>query len=233
MKDRQFTLWFLSEHDGKQRSFQFSKFFLTFILIFGIIIFLLASFGFWQVLSQDSILQELNKLNKYKDRTDVLLNELNAEKLVMEENLENSIRSFFSDNGEVLPINPPVNGIVTKGIEKNGEKLIHSGIDIASEFGAKIISPLDGFVVFSGVSEKFENLVVISHTHGVYSLYGHNKENLVNGRDFVRSGQKIATVGKAENSEGPHLHFEMWKNDEILDPRNFIELYKTRDVSIK
>jgi murein DD-endopeptidase MepM/ murein hydrolase activator NlpD len=233
VKDRQFTLWFLSEHDGKQRSFQFSKFFLKFISIFGIIILLLASFGLWQVLGRNSLLQELNKLNKYKDRTDILLNELNAEKRVMEENLENSIRSFFSDNGEVLPINPPVNGIVTKGIEKKGKKITHSGIDIAAEFGAKISSPLDGFVVFSGVSEKFENLVVISHTHGIYSLYGHNKKNLVKEREFVRAGQKIATVGKSKNSEGPHLHFEMWKNDEILDPRNFIELYKTRDVSIQ
>ena len=153
MKDQQFTLWFLSEHDDRLRSFQVSKTFLTFILIFAIFFFFLSCFGLWQVLSQTSLLQERNELNKYKARTDVLLNELNAEKLVMEENLENSIRSFFSEKGEVLPIEPPVSGIVTKGIEKNEKKLTHCGIDIAAESGAKIKSPLDGFVVFSGESK--------------------------------------------------------------------------------
>ena len=87
MKDQQFTLWFLSEHDGRQRSYQVSKTFLTFILIFGIFIFFLACFGLWQVVSQDSLLQQRNELNIYKARTDILLNELNAEKLIMEENL--------------------------------------------------------------------------------------------------------------------------------------------------
>ena len=233
MKDKYFTLWFLSENDGQQRSFQVSKLFLTFFLIFGILIFLFASFGLWQVLSQDSLLQERNLLMKYKSRTDVLLNELNAEKLVMEENLENSIRYFFSEKGDVLPINPPVEGIVTKGIEKSKGKIIHSGIDIAADSGAKIKSPLDGFVVFSGVSEKFGNIVIISHTQGLYSVYGHNKKNIVSTRDFVSAGQKIATVGGTSDSEGPHLHFEIWKNDEVLDPREFIEIYKTRDVSIQ
>ena len=233
MKNKYFTLWFLSENDGQQRSFQVSKLFLTFFLIFGILIFLLASFGLWQVLSQDSLLQERNLLMKYKSRTDVLLNELNAEKLVMEENLENSIRYFFSEKGDVLPINPPVKGIVTKGIEKSKGKIIHSGIDIAADSGAKIKSPLDGFVVFSGVSEKFGNIVIISHTQGLYSVYGHNKKNIVSTRDFVSAGQKIATVGGTGDSERPHLHFEIWKNDEVLDPREFIEIYKTRDVSIQ
>lgn len=233
MKDRHFTLWFLSESDGQQRSFQVSKTFLTFLLIFGILVLLLACFGMWQVLSQDSLLQERNELMKYKVRTDVLLNELNAEKLVMEENLENSIRSFFSESGEILPISAPVEGIVTKGVEWKGKKIIHSGIDVAADAGAKIKSPLDGFVVFSGESKDFGNIVIISHTRGLYSVYGHNKKNLVKTRDFVSAGQKIATVGGGEEEEGPHLHFEIWKNDEVLDPRKFIEIYKNRDVSIQ
>ena len=233
MEDNRFTLWFLSENDGQQKSFQVSKTFLTFLLIFGILILFLSGFGLWQVLSQDSLLQERETLLKYKARTDVLLNELNAEKLVMEENLENSIRTFFSEKGEILPIIAPVEGIVTKGIEKSGKKITHSGIDIAADSGAKIKSPLDGFVVFSGESKDFGNIVIVSHTRGLYSVYGHNKKNLVKTRDFVSIGQTIATVGGNGDSEGPHLHFEVWKNDEVLDPRKFIEIYKTRDVSIQ
>ena len=232
MKDKYFTFWFLSESDGQQRSYQFSKTVLTFILIFGILIFILAIFGMYQVLIQSSLLQERNELLKYKARTDVLLNELNAEKLIMEESLENSIRSFFSETGEILPISAPVDGIVTKGIEWRGKAMIHSGIDIAANSGDKIKSPLDGFVVFSGLSKEFGNIVIISHTHGLYSVYSHNKNNLVKTRDFVIAGQRIATVGEGE-AEGPHLHFEIWKNDEVLDPREFIEIYKIRDVSIK
>jgi len=163
----------------------------------------------------------------------MLLNELNAEKLVMEENLENSIRSFFSESGEILPIFAPVEGVVTKGIEWKGKKIIHSGIDVAADAGAIIKSPIDGFVVFSGESKDFGNIVIISHARGLYSVYGHNKKNLVKTRDFVSAGQKIATVGSGEEEDGPHLHFEIWKNDEVLDPRKFIEIYKDRDVSIE
>jgi len=50
---------------------------------------------------------------------------------------------------------------------------------------------------------------------------------------FVEKNQIIGQVGKSENDDGPHLHFEIWHNNIIIDPRNLIEEYKLKDVSIK
>ena len=52
-------------------------------------------------------------------------------------------------------------------------------------------------------------------------------------REYVSVGQEIAKVGGTGESNGPHLHFEIWEKDRVLDPREFIEIYKKRDVSIK
>ena len=50
--------------------------------------------------------------------------------------------------------------------------------------------------------------------------------------DEDAEGDTVSLCGDGD-TEGPHLHFEVWKNDEVLDPRKFIEIYKTRDVSIQ
>ena len=51
--------------------------------------------------------------------------------------------------------------------------------------------------------------------------------------DFIQIGEVIGLVGQANNEEGPHLHFEIWHNNLIIDPRNLIKDYKINDVSIK
>ena len=59
----------------------------------------------------------------------------------------------------------------------------------------------------------------------------HNR--LISNREFVEQNQIIGQVGKAKKGGGPHLHFEIWHNNLIIDPRNLIEEYKLNDVSIK
>ena len=60
------------------------------------------------------------------------------------------------------------------------------------------------------------------------------QDNYLNDVDFQRFTQCISpNVGNSENGEGPHLHFEIWNNNVIIDPRNLIKEYKTNDVSIR
>ena len=66
-----------------------------------------------------------------------------------------------------------------------------------------------------------------------YSIYGHMHKRLCKTREFVKIGEVIGLVGQANNQEGPHLHFEIWHNNLIIDPRNLIKDYKINDVSIK
>ena len=60
-----------------------------------------------------------------------------------------------------------------------------------------------------------------------------NDSNLVISGDDVKRGQIIARIGETGNSKGPHLHFEIWKNNQVLDPRDIMPEYKQKDVSIR
>ena len=58
-------------------------------------------------------------------------------------------------------------------------------------------------------------------------------KNNVKNRQYVLNGDIVGYVGKSKNDDGPHLHFELWHNNLIIDPRNLIKDYKINDVSIK
>ena len=55
---------------------------------------------------------------------------------------------------------------------------------------------------------------------------------LVHSGEKVSKNQVISYVGETGNSKGPHLHYEIWKNNQILDPREIVLEYKKKDVSI-
>ena len=88
-------------------------------------------------------------------------------------------------------------------------------------------------MIFSGVNEDLGNTIIINHPGGFVTMYAHNDSNLVLQGDIVDKGQVIARIGETGNSQGPHLHFEIWKNTQVLDPRGIIPKYKRKDVSIR
>ena len=87
--------------------------------------------------------------------------------------------------------------------------------------------------MFSGNSEDLGNTIIINHPGGFITVYGHNDSVFVKSGDDVRKKQVIARVGESGKSQGPHLHFEIWKNNQVLDPREIIPEYKEKDVSIR
>ena len=140
------------------------------------------------------------------------------------------VAAFYLTSNLDFPDIPPVKGYVTKGmnIEDN-----HLGVDVAAQHRDEIIIPADGKVVFSGVNEHLGNTVIVTHPGGFITVYGHNDTNLVSVGDEIAKGKIIAKVGDTGISQGPHLHFEIWKNDQVLDPRDIIPEYKEKDVSIR
>jgi len=84
---------------------------------------------------------------------------------------------------------------------------LHLGLDLASVAGAKIRSSNSGVVVFAHENGIYGNNMIISHGLGVYSLYGHCSEFLVNPGENVQKNQAIAKTGKTGLALGDHLHF--------------------------
>jgi murein DD-endopeptidase MepM/ murein hydrolase activator NlpD len=94
----------------------------------------------------------------------------------------------------------------------------HKGIDIASSYGTSIKSAASGTVTYSGTRSGYGRVVMIKHSSEYETLYAHNSKNLVKVGDKVKKGQVIAKMGSSGRSTGSHLHFEIHKNGNVINP---------------
>ena len=85
--------------------------------------------------------------------------------------------------------------------------------------GAPIKASNSGVVVYSGNTIKgYGNLIILRHPGEWVTVYAHNQLNLVEEGMSVEKGQVIAKVGQTGRATGPHLHFEVRKNNKAVDP---------------
>lgn len=99
---------------------------------------------------------------------------------------------------------------------------MHTGIDFTAATGTPIYATGDGTVKESGYDNGgYGNNVVINHGYGYESLYGHMKKVKVRTGDRVKRGEVIGWIGSTGKSTGPHLHYEVIKNGEKIDPIHF------------
>ena len=115
----------------------------------------------------------------------------------------------------------PVRGTVNSGFGPRGSGM-HDGIDIAAPEGTPIHAVERGEVIFSDQLRGYGNIVILRHTGGLVSVYAHNQANLVREGDKVERGDVIAKVGSTGRVSGPHLHFEIRKNNMAQDPLRFL-----------
>lgn len=78
-------------------------------------------------------------------------------------------------------------------------------------------------MIYSGQVSGYGNLVAIAHRGGYTSVYAHNKSNKVSEGRIVQRGDIVAYVGSTGNSTGPHLHFELRKNNDPKDPLTLLQ----------
>jgi len=104
---------------------------------------------------------------------------------------------------------------------KHGASTKHPGIDISVPIGTSVMSALSGIVAAVGYSSAKGNYITVDHGSGVTSTYEHLSSIVASKGQGVTQGQKIAISGNTGISTGPHLHFEIRKNGEAVDPLKF------------
>jgi len=99
----------------------------------------------------------------------------------------------------------------------------HTGIDLVEPFGSPIYAADDGVVALVGSSGSgYGTYVVIAHSGGLDTLYGHLSTALVKVGQLVTQGQPIGLEGSSGNSTGAHLHFELRINQKPVDPTPYL-----------
>ena len=190
----------------------------------------MALIGGLRLVNREPLTRKINSLEKDYLLLNNIISDLNY---MMESdctiNYEHFVSKFYAQHELDYPDLAPVNGYVTRGLqlEKN-----HLGIDIAAKQKDEVHAPADGRVIYVGESDIFGKTIIVNHPGGFITVFGHNDTILVHSGEKIEKNQIISHVGETGISQGPHLHYEIWKNNQVLDPREIVLEYKKKDVSI-
>lgn len=103
-----------------------------------------------------------------------------------------------------------------------GRPAWHAGVDFAGKEGSEIVSVGSGVVTWAGERYGYGLMVEVNHGGGLTTRYAHAEEILVSVGDIVKQGQTLAKMGSTGRSTGPHVHFEVRKNDKAVDPARYV-----------
>lgn len=134
---------------------------------------------------------------------------------------------------EMLKCIPAIQPVMNKDLKKMASgygwridpvyrtRRFHAGMDFAAAIGTDIFATGNGTVVATGWQQGYGNCVQISHGFGYLTLYGHmSKINVRNGQK-VKRGEIIGLVGNTGKSTGPHLHYEVHLNGNVMNPSHY------------
>ena len=151
---------------------------------------------------QSKSLDEILKLAKEKNS---LLSAIPAIKPVRNENLKQVASGFGYRNDPFTKV-----------------RKFHEGMDFSAKTGTPIFATGDGVVQRADNSASgYGNHIVIRHGFGYETLYGHLSKYKCRPGQRVKRGDIIGYVGSTGRSEAPHLHYEVHKNNEVVNPLNF------------
>lgn len=165
---------------------------------------------------------EFEKLGKAYD---IVSSQANSQEQQIQE-----IYERLSDKKSLLlsmPTQIPTDGYITSGFgirfsPYGGRRKMHEGIDIANRYGADIVAPGDGIVIFAGIKPGYGKILTIDHGYGLQTFYGHSSGFFVAKGQRVHRGQRIAAVGSTGRSTGPHVHYEIHANGTPIDPMYYL-----------
>ena len=132
------------------------------------------------------------------------------------------------ETSEQLPLSAPLTSSVVSspfGVRPDpffGRSAMHTGIDFVAASGTDVSATAPGKVIQAGFSGGYGQMVEVDHGGGVTSRYGHLSSILVSVGDRVSPGNVIGKVGTTGRSTGPHLHYEIRRGGEAVNPDRFL-----------
>jgi lipoprotein NlpD len=116
----------------------------------------------------------------------------------------------------------PLAGRLTSYFGSEGDRLNHEGIDIDGELGEVVKAAAAGTVIWTGEERGYGNVVILNHGGGLSTLYAHASRLLVVPDQSVEAGDPVAEVGDTGNARGAHLHFEVHRNGQPVNPLSML-----------
>jgi len=118
-----------------------------------------------------------------------------------------------------LPVQAPVSSSFgMRNDPFSHQATFHKGVDLAAPDGTKVVAALPGTVISAGYETGYGNNVLIQHSGGLQTRYGHLGSVNVKAGDVVDSESVLGTVGNTGRSTGSHLHFEVTRMGKPVDP---------------
>ena len=163
------------------------------------------------------------------DSLTVVRSEELMERTAQEEEFRKQFEESEKHNLTNIQAEPDVDGLIfyrpTRGLLSSNfnpdER--HFGVDIAANPNESVLATLDGTVVFGGYTAETGYVIGIQHNRDFISVYKHCGSLLKQTGDKVKAGEVIALVGNTgAQTTGPHLHFELWRKGEALNPEKYI-----------
>ena len=153
-----------------------------------------------------------------------------AEYLKVRKIIKNKTKQF--DNN--FNFQSPIESVITSAYGKrrfinNNERSPHMALDLRGAVGREIFAPKTGKVVLAENHFYGGNKVILDHGGGLFTAYSHMSEILVKLEDVVEAGTVIGLVGMTGRVTGPHLHWEVFLNENRINPELLISLEYAQD----
>lgn len=164
------------------------------------------------------VLARITKVNGIEVDKNVLESETISQPIAQIEKIGTKERPPTTGSGTF--INPSFGTLSSRYGRRWGRS--HNGIDIAGNYNSPIKAADGGVVTYAGWMSGYGNYIVIDHENGYQTAYGHNASLLAGVGDRVAKGDVIAKMGNTGRSTGTHLHFEVRKNGQYVNPLQYV-----------
>src|SRR5699024_1704799 len=150
----------------------------------------------------------------------------------IQKNSFKKIKSYYHKNIDRmshLPAIKPVNGGIISGFGQRFHPILkynreHSGIDLEADVGSKVYAAADGIVTNASRDGSYGRLIIVDHGYGFKTYYAHLSAYAkdINSGTRVKRGEVIAYSGQSGLATGPHVHYEVHRDGEAVNPLHFL-----------